>query len=178
MIHHLNGILDNLLTLENTESGNIKTHFAYFKFHNLINDISRNTNPLLKKDQTIKFKNYCKEKIYHDQHIIKIILRNLLYNAIKYSKDKGHITVEIKSNSDNIFFNVEDNGIGIPEGEQNLIFNRFFRAKNASYYPGTGVGLNIVKGYVSSMNGNISFESIENKGTIFRIQLPKIIAHE
>jgi PAS domain S-box-containing protein len=178
MIHHLNGILDNLLTLENTESGNIKTYFDYFKFEDLINNIFRNTNPLLKKEQTIKFENYCKEKIYHDQHIIKIILTNLLYNAIKYSKDKGHITVEFKCNSENIFFSVEDNGIGIPKDEQNLIFNRFFRAKNASYYPGTGVGLNIVKGYVNSLNGNISFESIENKGTIFRIQLPKVITYE
>ncbi len=178
MIHHLNGILDNLLTLENIESGNIKTYFSHFKFHDLAQDIFQNTNSLLKKNQFIKFKNYCKEETYHDQHIIKIILTNLLYNAIKYSLDNGHISVEIKCDSDTIYFNVEDDGIGIPKNEQNLIFNRFFRAKNALYYPGTGVGLNIVKGYVNSLKGDISFESIENKGTTFRIQLPKIADYE
>ena len=177
MIHHLNGILDNLLTLENIESGNIKTRFSSFTFHELVKDIFQNTNPLLKKNQSIKFKNSCEEKIYHDQHIIKIILTNLLHNAIKYSKDNGHITVEIKCNSNNIYFNVKDDGIGIPEDEQNLIFNRFFRAKNALYFPGTGVGLNIVKGYVNSLNGTISFQSTINEGTVFSIQLPKIMEH-
>ena len=178
MIHHLNGILDNLLTLENIESGNIKTRFSNFKFDELLKDIFQNTNPLLKKNQSIKFKNSCKEFIYHDQNIIKIILTNLLYNAIKYSNDDEDITVEISCNAQNIYFNVKDNGIGIPVDEQNLIFNRFFRAKNALYFPGTGVGLNIVKGYVNRLNGNITFQSVENKGTVFKIQLPKILADE
>jgi PAS domain S-box-containing protein len=177
MIHHLNGILDNLLTLENIESGNIKTRFFSFTFHELIKEIYQNTNTLLKKDQSITFKNSCKEKIYHDQHIIKIILTNLLYNAIKYSKDNGQITVEIKCSANIIYFNVKDDGIGIPADEQNLIFNRFFRAKNALYFPGTGVGLNIVKGYVNSLNGNISFQSTLNEGTVFSIELPKIMEH-
>lgn len=73
---------------------------------------------------------------------------------------------------------IKDNGIGIPLNEQNLIFNRFFRAKNALYYPGTGIGLNIVKGYVDSLKGTISFKSTENNGTVFNVQLPKINSHE
>jgi signal transduction histidine kinase len=46
------------------------------------------------------------------------------------------------------------------------------------YYPGTGIGLNIVKGYVQNLNGAISFESTENKGTIFKVQLPKLNTYE
>ena len=56
MIHHLNGILDNLLTLENIESGNIKTRFSNFKFDELLKDIFQNTNPLLKKTNRLNLK--------------------------------------------------------------------------------------------------------------------------
>jgi hypothetical protein len=101
-----------------------------------------------------------------------------LYNAIKYSNESSNIEVKISTNETNIYFSVKDNGIGIPKNEQNLIFNRFFRAKNAMYFPGTGIGLNIVKGYINNLNGNISFKSIENKGTIFKVQLPKINSYE
>ena len=99
-------------------------------------------------------------------------------NAIKYSGENSNIIVNISANESNIFFSIKDNGIGIPKNEQNLIFNRFFRAKNALYYPGTGIGLNIVKGYINNLNGNISFKSTENKGTTFNVQLPKINNHE
>ena len=101
-----------------------------------------------------------------------------MFNAIKYSNESSNIKVKISVNNANIYFSVKDNGIGIPKNEQNLIFNRFFRAKNALFYPGTGIGLNIVKGYVSNLNGNISFKSAENIGTTFNVQLPKIISHE
>jgi len=101
-----------------------------------------------------------------------------LYNAIKYSNETSTIEITIGANIDHIYFNVKDNGIGIPKNEQNLIFNRFFRAKNALYYPGTGIGLNISKGYINNLNGHISFESTINKGTTFNVQLPKIKSYE
>ena len=84
-----------------------------------------------------------------------------MHNAIKYSGENSNIIVNISANESNIFFSIKDNGIGIPKNEQNLIFNRFFRAKNALYYPGTGIGLNIVKGYINNLNGNISFEDVK-----------------
>ena len=110
--------------------------------------------------------------MHQDAKIVKIVLTNLLYNAIKYSEED--IQIEIDADTKNIKFKIEDKGIGIPENEQNLIFQRLFRAKNAVYFPGTGIGLNIVKGYVEKLKGTISFESIERKGTIFNITLPKI----
>lgn len=178
MINHLNNMLDDLLTLENIESGEINLNITKFNLNDLIRDIYKNSKPLLKKNQQLIFNNNDDKEIYHDYKIITIILTNLLYNAIKYSNEDGSIKVEIKSNKKNIYFTIEDNGIGIPINEQNLIFTRFFRAKNALYYPGTGIGLNIVKGYVQNLNGAISFESTENKGTIFKVQLPKLNTYE
>ena len=178
MINHLNNMLDDLLTLENIESGEINLNITKFNLNDLIRDIYKNSKPLLKKNQQLIFNNNDDKEIYHDYKIITIILTNLLYNAIKYTNEDGSIKVEIKSNKKNIYFTIEDNGIGIPINEQNLIFTRFFRAKNALYYPGTGIGLNIVKGYIQNLNGSISFESSENKGTIFKVQLPKLNTYE
>ena len=174
MIHHLNNMLDGLLTLENIESGKINTNFSKINLNNLISSLFENVKPFLKSSQQLIFENNGNEIIYHDSKILTIILTNLLYNAIKYSNENDTIKVLITVDKLNIFFKVIDNGIGIPTNEQNLIFNRFFRAKNAMYYPGTGIGLNIVKGYVNSLNGEINFESAENKGTTFIIQLPKV----
>lgn len=178
MINRLNSMLDDFLTLENIEMGIVKPTFTLFKINDLVEFIIQNTSPLLKKNQILNFKSNKEDFIYHDKKIINIILSNILYNAIKYSTENSNIEVKISSNENNIYFNVKDNGIGIPENEQNLIFTRFFRAKNALYFPGTGIGLNIVKGYVSNLNGNISFKSTENKGTTFKVQLPKIRSYE
>ena len=168
----LNNMIDNLLTLENIESGDIIPSYSKFKFSNLVKEIINNTNSFLKKNQQIIFSNNINDYMYQDSKIVKIILTNLLYNAIKYSKKDIHI--KISADATNIYYRIEDYGIGIPEKEQKLIFQKFFRAQNAVYFPGTGIGLNIVKGYVQKLKGEISFESTENKGTVFIVTLPKV----
>ncbi len=168
----LNNMIDNLLTLENIESGNILPSYSKFKFSSLVTDIINNTKSFLKKNQQIIFSNNIDDYMYQDSKIVKIILTNLLYNAIKYSKKD--ICINISADTTNIYFKIEDYGIGIPKNEQKLIFQKFFRAKNALYYPGTGIGLNIVKGYIKKLKGEISFESTENKGTVFNVMLPKV----
>lgn len=178
MIYRLNGMIDDFLTLENIEIGVVKPSYTYFKISDLKEAISQNSTPFLKNKQILTFETTIENRLYHDKKIINIILTNLLHNAIKYSGENSNIIVNISANESNIFFSIKDNGIGIPKNEQNLIFNRFFRAKNALYYPGTGIGLNIVKGYINNLNGNISFKSTENKGTTFNVQLPKINNHE
>ena len=71
-----------------------------------------------------------------------------------------------------IVLNIQDEGIGIPESDTKHIFDRFFRASNASNIQGTGLGLNIVKRYIELLDGNISFTSEEGKGSAFTIILP------
>ena len=68
---------------------------------------------------------------------------------------------------------IKDEGYGIPKAEQKNLFNRFFRAKNVINIQGTGLGLNIIKEYVNLMNGDIDFESEENKGSTFYITFYK-----
>ncbi|MDP4666066.1 MAG: ATP-binding protein [Flavobacteriaceae bacterium] len=68
---------------------------------------------------------------------------------------------------------VRDEGIGIPEEEQKHMFERFFRANNATNIQGTGLGLNITKKYIDLMRGSITFNSEEGKGTTFIVAIPQ-----
>lgn len=178
MIARLNGMLDDLLTLENIETGKINPMFKYFNMDAFVDSTLQAQSTFLKRNQTLDISNKLKGEFYHDPKILNIILTNIIGNAIKYSNDDSAIQVELIDNSEEIIITVIDNGIGIPKNEQNLIFDRFFRAKNALYYPGAGIGLNIVKGYIDSLDGDITFESTEHKGTIFIVKLPKINTHE
>ncbi len=178
MITHLNNMIDSLLTLENIESGNIIPSFSYFNLGDLINELITNAKPLLLNNQKIIFINNCNVTVFQDANIFKIIITNILYNAIKYSSGKSEIKIDCFLNKKGILISINDNGIGIPQDEQSLIFKRFFRARNVGYYPGTGIGLNIVKGYINCLKGTISFKSIEKKGTTFYVQLPKIESYE
>ncbi|SNR34096.1 PAS domain S-box-containing protein [Lutibacter agarilyticus] len=174
MVNRLNGMLDDLLTLENIETGQVSTNFSHFNYNDLIQEIIIATKPHLKKNQTINIEKSDLKLIYHDFNILKIILTNLLYNAIKFSKENSEIFLKISSSKSNLHLSVKDSGIGIPKAEQGFIFTQFFRAKNAIYYPGTGIGLNIIKGYINRFKGDIKFTSVENEGSVFIIKLPKI----
>jgi len=107
-----------------------------------------------------------------DSNFIKHILKNLLTNAIKYS-ERG-TTVKYKLHKDNDFahFQIEDNGLGIPESDQKRLFQPFHRSTNVGTISGTGLGLSIVKKFTDALNGKITFESEVEKGTTFYLKIP------
>ncbi|MDZ7961148.1 MAG: ATP-binding protein [Aulosira sp. DedQUE10] len=114
-----------------------------------------------------------------NSHLIKLdakmlyhILSNLLSNAVKYSPAGGTIRFEVFYVPGEVIFRVQDEGIGIPEADQENLFNSFHRASNVSNIPGNGLGLAIVKHYVDLHGGNISFASKSGIGTTFIVNLP------
>ena len=113
-----------------------------------------------------------------DPNLMRIIYQNLLTNAIKYTPQKGKIsiqqTIEGTGDDRHILITVEDNGYGIPTNQQNKIYDKLFRADNARSKDtqGIGLGLYIVKSIIEKSGGTIRFESQENKGTKFYITLP------
>ena len=84
------------------------------------------------------------------------------------------IYLEFIINKKTIVFKIIDEGLWFPLRDQKNIFQRYFRAENALLEQGTGIGLNIVKGHVESLGGNINFTSKENKGSTFIVELPII----
>lgn len=113
-------------------------------------------------------------KIDMDPILIRQVIGNILSNAIKYTPENGTITCEIEIKNDHISFMVTDTGIGIPPHEQGHIFERFFRASNASINgaDGTGLGLFIAKMIVEICGGTIGFTSKLHHGTTVQFELP------
>ena len=172
LVIQLNNILDDFLFLENTESENYTLHLSKFKFCDLVNKLAKDAEAILKEGQRIEI-TPCKStiEVYQDRKIIDIIIKNVLYNAIKYSSEHSVIWMKIKSN-DLVEVSIEDQGIGIPTEAMEHIFERFYRAKNALPIQGTGIGLNIAKRYLDKLNGSINVQSAELKGTKVLVKLP------
>jgi len=112
--------------------------------------------------------------VFASYPLIKIVVENLLGNAINYSKGGGKIAIEIESLPKKVQFKIKDQGIGIPVEDQKYIFEKFFRAKNAvkAEVYGTGLGLFIVKMILDTMKGRVWFKSQQDKGTTFYFTLP------
>jgi len=107
-----------------------------------------------------------------DEKLLRHILTNLLFNAIKYSPQGGIIRFEVFSLQEEAIFRIQDEGIGIPESDQENLFNSFHRGSNVGKVPGHGLGLAIVKQYVELHGGQITFSSKVGVGTTFIVSLP------
>lgn len=174
-VHYLNNILNDFLSIERLESSNVNYKFTTFNLNKIISEVVYNANMLLKSGQKINISPNINDYIlYQDEKILELILSNLLYNAIKYSFENTTIELDVYQKNNNIVFKLKDEGVGIPENDQKFIFNRYFRAENVLNIQGTGTGLNIVKTHLENLNGSIAFTSIENKGSVFIVELPLI----
>lgn len=111
-----------------------------------------------------------------DRDRLSQVIINLLSNAIKYTPENGHIHIFVKDTAENGILTVEDNGIGIPEDELPLIFERFYRTDKSRNRKtgGAGIGLTITKAIVNAHGGKIEVTSSVNKGSCFTITLPKL----
>ena len=172
-VKHLDTILNDFLSVERLESGKVNYKYTTFALSKLVNEVVYDANMLLKSGQRIHYPSEIDDLVItSDEKILELILSNLLHNAIKYSLENTTIGIEIKENKNSLRIEVIDQGIGIPEEDQKFIFNRYFRAKNALLNQGTGIGLNIVKQHLENLGGTIAFQSIENEGTTFVVELP------
>jgi len=109
-----------------------------------------------------------------DRERLSQLFGNLLSNALKFTPAGGRVTARAFRDGDYVVAEVEDNGIGIPEGEQGGLFQRFFRSSTATAQaiPGTGLGLVISKAIAEAHGGAISVRSKPGEGTCFRVELP------
>ncbi len=171
-VQNLNNILNDFLSLERLESGHIQVRVKEVMLSELLLQINDTFEHTLKKGQKIDFDFKKDLMILSDPHLIQNIVINLVSNAIKYSPDQQPVRVVTESEGDDAIIRVIDRGIGIPEEDQKNLFERFFRAGNASNIGGTGLGLNIVKRYLDLLGGKISFTSKEGEGTEFIIRFP------
>ncbi len=117
---------------------------------------------------------YCESPFCHDQKKIQQILRNLMSNAMKYRRRR--MAVCITGETEDLCISVEDDGVGIPQEQQEAIFGRFVRLHDKRYagVPGLGLGLTGVKALLETMGGEITLESREGFGSRFMVRIPPL----
>ncbi|MGF1570449.1 MAG: ATP-binding protein [Nodosilinea sp.] len=107
-----------------------------------------------------------------DERLLRSILSNLLSNAIRYTAADKAIYLKLAKRQQQLVFQVQDEGIGIPPADQRHLFEPFHRGRNVSNIPGTGLGLSIIKQFVDLQGGTIAVTSRLGVGTTFTVRLP------
>lgn len=175
---HLLSLINDLLDLSQIEAGKTFLKISEFSLRKLANStlntlwekaIHKEVNLLL--DFQI---NNSGERFRADRRRLKQILINLLSNAIKFTPPKGTVILRLWKETNVMFFQVEDTGIGIAEEQKSLLFKKF-QQLDSPYrreYGGIGLGLALTKQLVELHGGNIEVDSTVNVGSIFTVKIP------
>lgn len=107
-----------------------------------------------------------------EEELMNQVWMNLIDNAIKFTPDRGKITITTMNTKDEISVTVEDDGIGMSEETMNHIFEQFYRGDTENRYEGSGLGLSLVQRIVHLHGGSVLVESVEGSGSIFMVTLP------
>jgi len=173
-VHHVIGLLNDVLTVGKTEAGKLTCNPAPLDLKQFCQDLVEELqfaqtgpiSPIALRCQGDTFQAMADEKL------LRHILINLLSNAIKYSPNHQPITVALTCTADETVFAVQDHGIGIPAGDQAQLFEAFHRADNVGNISGTGLGMVIAKRAAEAHQGRIAFTSAVGVGTTFTVTLP------
>lgn len=170
-------MVTQLLDFQKIEREAMSLQVEETAINNFIGNAVSNFEPLAREKQiNLHLQLLPKEEgdIYIDQRKLSIILDNLLSNSIKYTCQHGNVWIKSTVASGMLTIEVTDDGIGISPQAQKKLFNRFYRAENAtnSKETGSGIGLLLTKKMALLHKGCINFSSNVGAGTTFRIQLP------
>ncbi len=172
-VNNLTDILNEFLSIGKIEDGRITARYTTFNVKSFIQNICTEMKAVAKKKQQLNYIHQGLELIESDGSLLRNIIFNLLSNAIKFTPQDGIITVTSVVENGSLVITIKDNGIGISDEDKQHLFERFFRASNATNIQGTGLGLHIVSKYVEMMDGAIGFESELEKGSSFTVTFNK-----
>ncbi len=174
--NRLDNLIQDILDISRLESGTMKFITEITNINKMISDVV----------ETMKSSAELKEITIHsevldnvqdlsiDQDRVKQVLINLMNNAIKFSSEGTVINVRAKTENENILFEVQDFGRGIPKNQQKMVFDTFYQVDSGvdRKFGGAGLGLAISRGIVLAHGGKIWVESKVNKGSTFKFTLP------
>lgn len=172
-VDYLTQLINDVLTIGRTETGKIELNLKQLDFYEFCLAVIKEITPLTTHKHKILFKYLTEQKYFFlDEKLLRFILINLLTNAIKYSPKGGKIEMEADYIANQLIIKICDEGIGISEKDQKVLFEPFHRGSNIQNIPGTGLGLSIVKKSVELLKGKIEIESNLNYGSTFTIFIP------
>jgi signal transduction histidine kinase len=167
-------LVRDIESLAKVESGNLKLDKAPVNLRELAEKTLRSfETEAADKKLRLSVEGSCPE-IGADRDRIRQVLVNLLSNAVKYTPPGGAIRIVLSERDDSVLLAVEDNGIGIPEEELPLIFERFYRADKSRnrMSGGSGIGLAIVRSIVTAHGGKVEAGNRSGGGSRFQVSLP------
>ena len=173
----LQSLISDLLDAQKLEMGKMKFDKSKFSVSELMDRVVNNFEHTVKA-KNIVLNNLTKDEITltSDEKRIEQVLTNLINNSVDFvQKETGKIEISCKEEKDSLFFEVRDNGPGIEEEKQKLLFKKFYQADTSlrREHGGTGLGLSICKGIIEGLGGEIFVNSVLGGGTSFHFILPK-----
>jgi signal transduction histidine kinase len=171
----LNELATVFLDLASLESGKARIRPTIFDFRSLAEECLR-VAQIKANEKGIQMHLEAPEtlpELEADRDNLKQALLNLLNNAVKYNCPQGQVWLRLWVRDNQLFFSVQDTGVGIPPEQISQLFTRFFRASNVERsVSGTGLGLSISRRIIEMHNGEIQVESTLNVGTTFTVKIP------
>ena len=191
-VKHMTGLLNDVLLLGKADAGKLELNPSQINLVQFCQELVEEIQLTIQTHQIIfqiesfsEADDSCSQRlgttnnecstVYMDKKMLRHILHNLLSNATKYSPDRDKVNFELICQSRQAIFRIQDFGIGIPEAEQDRLFDSFHRANNVGSIPGTGLGLPIVKRAVDLHGGTVVINSEIGLGTTVVVTLPYLV---
>ena len=173
---HMAGLMEQMLVLGRVDAGSVSCKIAPCDLEILAGKLTDECLSATNRKCTITWSaEGSLQNAQADEALLRHIFSNLIHNAVKYSPDGGEVLFKIRREGDVAVFQVIDHGIGIPEADQQHLFEAFQRGSNVGDIPGTGLGLVIVKRCIELHGGTLRIESTVGQGTTFTVTLPLFI---
>ncbi|WP_338030867.1 HAMP domain-containing sensor histidine kinase [Cytobacillus citreus] len=156
---------------ENQISIDKKRHNLTVLLEELIDDIVK--EPGLSRGQVFMAKESLDVSFPFDQQLLKRALYNIVSNGVIYNPIGTNIVIKVNEDKNQVFIEIQDNGVGLSEKDMKRVFTRYYRGTSTDVVEGTGLGLSIAEQFIKLHSGSISVTSELKKGTRFLITLPR-----
>lgn len=179
---YISRLIQDLLDFSQIEAGKIPIEKISFSLPETINEVANNIQSVFAKKEinlVVTTDEKLKNLIVSDPFRLKQVLINIIGNSYKFT-ESGFIKIDAQVNDKKLFITIEDSGIGIEKGSQELVFEEFTQANETieKKYGGTGLGLSISKKIIALLGGKLRLKHSSNKGSIFEIELPLVFTEE
>jgi two-component system, OmpR family, sensor histidine kinase KdpD len=170
--HRLQELVDDTVDMGRLDSGDIRVHTEMTNIGDVVRDVVDSMQSGGEKRPVEVVCDPCPPPIAVDRRLVRLALRQLLDNALKYSPPRAPVQVRVHNGAGGVSVDVTDHGQGIPDTEQRRVFERLYRSPSVKRrIPGAGLGLNIALNIARAHHGDLSVTSTPGE-TTFRLTLP------
>jgi signal transduction histidine kinase len=169
-------VINDILHLAKLEAGRIVLAEHKFDIADMVREVvDEQREDANKAEVTLKLEAPPRGMIIGDSHMLRMVVENLVSNAIKYTPSKGKVIVRLNQKTKSWVLIIKDTGVGIADKDLHKLFKQFSRINNSrsDFVTGTGIGLYLAHHLVVLHDGSIGVSSVEGRGSTFTVRLPR-----